>query len=160
MLTLRTNGCIMRICLIQHIFCTWSVPAYLRLYFCFWLAGMPRINRPVILYWNVPQWSPWQFITAICGLIILLQEVALPLRITKFSLFTLVMLSCGCSWSPLFCRIKSVCFFSFWESSAWIGGGQEAIIPRIIYTLVALAGLWCVSLLFRSRDAQYQAWYK
>ena len=35
---------------------------------------------------------------------------------------------------------------------AWIGGGQDAIFPRIIYTLVALAGIWCVSLLFRERD--------
>ena len=35
---------------------------------------------------------------------------------------------------------------------AWIGGGQDAILPRIIYTLVALAGIWCVSLLFRERD--------
>lgn len=50
----------------------------------------------------------------------------------------------------------SIGLFKF-DLVAWIGGGQEAIIPRIIYTLVALAGLWCVSLLFRSRDAQYQA---
>lgn len=32
---------------------------------------------------------------------------------------------------------------------AFICGGQMAIISRIIYTLVGLAGLWCVSLLFR-----------
>jgi uncharacterized membrane protein YuzA (DUF378 family) len=50
----------------------------------------------------------------------------------------------------------SIGLFKF-DLVAWIGGGQEAIIPRIIYTLVALAGLWCVSLLFRSRDTQYQA---
>jgi uncharacterized membrane protein YuzA (DUF378 family) len=50
----------------------------------------------------------------------------------------------------------SIGLFKF-DLVAWIGGGQEAIIPRIIYTLVALAGLWCVSLLFRSRDAQYQS---
>lgn len=31
-------------------------------------------------------------------------------------------------------------------------GGQTAIVSRVIYTLVALAALWCVSLLFRSRD--------
>ncbi len=35
---------------------------------------------------------------------------------------------------------------------AWIFGGQGAILSRIIYTLVALAGVWCISLLFR-RDA-------
>ena len=32
---------------------------------------------------------------------------------------------------------------------AFIGGGQTAMISRIIYTLVGLAGVWCISLLFR-----------
>lgn len=32
---------------------------------------------------------------------------------------------------------------------AWIFGGQTAGISRVIYTLVGLAGLWCISLLFR-----------
>lgn len=32
---------------------------------------------------------------------------------------------------------------------AWLFGGPAALISRIIYTLVALAGLWCVSMLFR-----------
>lgn len=32
---------------------------------------------------------------------------------------------------------------------AWIFGGQDAIISRIIYTVVGLAGLWCLTLLFR-----------
>ena len=32
---------------------------------------------------------------------------------------------------------------------AWIFGGQAAVISRIIYTLVGLAGLWCITLLFR-----------
>ncbi len=35
---------------------------------------------------------------------------------------------------------------------AWIFGGQDAIISRIIYTLVALAGIWCLSLLFRHNE--------
>jgi uncharacterized membrane protein YuzA (DUF378 family) len=34
---------------------------------------------------------------------------------------------------------------------AWIGGGQGAVISRIIYGLVALAGIWCITLLFRDR---------
>ena len=34
---------------------------------------------------------------------------------------------------------------------AWICGGQDAIIARIVYTLVGIAALWCVSLLFRDR---------
>ena len=35
---------------------------------------------------------------------------------------------------------------------AFIFGGQGALLSRIIYTVVALAGLWCVTLLFRARD--------
>ena len=35
---------------------------------------------------------------------------------------------------------------------AWVCGGAETMIARIIYTVVALAGVWCISLLFRSRD--------
>ncbi len=34
---------------------------------------------------------------------------------------------------------------------AWIFGGQTAVFSRIIYALVGLAGLWCISLLFRRR---------
>lgn len=34
---------------------------------------------------------------------------------------------------------------------AWIFGGQTAVVSRIIYTIVGLAGLWCISLLFRRR---------
>ena len=40
---------------------------------------------------------------------------------------------------------------------AWIFGGQAAIVSRIIYTLVALAGAWCISLLFRRREADHPA---
>ncbi len=34
---------------------------------------------------------------------------------------------------------------------AWIFGGQSAIISRIIYTVIALAGIWCISLLFHDK---------
>ena len=34
---------------------------------------------------------------------------------------------------------------------AWIFSGQNAIISRIIYTLVALAAVWCISLLFSTK---------
>ncbi len=37
---------------------------------------------------------------------------------------------------------------------AWLFGGQSAVFSRIIYTLVGLAGLWCISLLFRRGRAQ------
>ena len=32
---------------------------------------------------------------------------------------------------------------------AWLFGGQTGVVSRIIYALVGLAGLWCISLLFR-----------
>ena len=34
---------------------------------------------------------------------------------------------------------------------AWLFGGASSLISRIIYTLVGLAGLWCISFLFRDR---------
>lgn len=36
------------------------------------------------------------------------------------------------------------------DTVAWIFGGQDSIGARIIYTVVALAGIWCISVLFRS----------
>jgi uncharacterized membrane protein YuzA (DUF378 family) len=45
----------------------------------------------------------------------------------------------------------SIGLFQF-DIVAWICGGQSALISRIIYTVVALAGVWCISLLFRERD--------
>ena len=32
---------------------------------------------------------------------------------------------------------------------AWLYGGQGALLSRLVYTLVGLAGLWCISFLFR-----------
>lgn len=32
---------------------------------------------------------------------------------------------------------------------AWIFGSQSALLSRIIYGIIGLAGLWCISLLFR-----------
>lgn len=34
---------------------------------------------------------------------------------------------------------------------SWICGGPATLASRIIYTIVGLAALWCVSLLFRER---------
>ena len=36
---------------------------------------------------------------------------------------------------------------------AWLFGGSGSLISRILYTLVGLAGLWCISLLFREKPA-------
>ena len=45
----------------------------------------------------------------------------------------------------------SVGLFKF-DLVAWICGGQTALLSRIIYTVVALAGIWCISLIFRARE--------
>lgn len=34
---------------------------------------------------------------------------------------------------------------------AWLFGGESSLLSRVIYTLVGLAGLWCISFLFRRR---------
>ena len=38
------------------------------------------------------------------------------------------------------------------DAVAWLCGGQTALISRIIYSVVGIAGLWCVTLLFRDRE--------
>lgn len=45
----------------------------------------------------------------------------------------------------------SIGLFQF-DIVSWLFGGQDAILSRIIYTLVALAGIWCISLLFRENE--------
>lgn len=45
----------------------------------------------------------------------------------------------------------SIGLFQF-DLVAWLFGGQDNIISRIIYALVGLAGVWCISLLFRERN--------
>ncbi len=45
----------------------------------------------------------------------------------------------------------SIGLFKF-DVVAWIFGGQAAVLSRIIYVLVALAGVWCISLLFRDTE--------
>ncbi len=42
----------------------------------------------------------------------------------------------------------SIGLFRF-DIVSWIFGGQTAVLSRIIYTVIALAGVWCISLLFR-----------
>ena len=31
-------------------------------------------------------------------------------------------------------------------------GGQDSVVARVFYTLVGLATIWCIALLFRGRD--------
>ncbi len=41
-----------------------------------------------------------------------------------------------------------VALFKF-DLVAWLFGGQTAMLSRLVYALIALAGLWCISFLFR-----------
>ena len=44
----------------------------------------------------------------------------------------------------------SIGLFQF-DLVAWIFGGAGTLLARIVYTVVALAGIWCISLLFRPK---------
>lgn len=35
---------------------------------------------------------------------------------------------------------------------SWVFGGQTAVLSRIVYAIVGIAGLWSISLLFRDRE--------
>ena len=41
------------------------------------------------------------------------------------------------------------------DAVAWLFGGQMAILSRIIYTVIAIAGVWCVMLLFTEPSGGY-----
>ena len=45
----------------------------------------------------------------------------------------------------------SIGLFQF-DIVAWIFGGQTGVVSRIIYTVVGLFAVWCISLLFRERS--------
>lgn len=57
---------------------------------------------------------------------------------------TLIMSIIGCANWGL------VGLFQF-DLVAWLFGGSSSLLSRIIYTVVGLAGLWCISFLFRDR---------
>ena len=46
----------------------------------------------------------------------------------------------------------SIGIFGF-DLVAFACGGAQSALARVIYTIVGLAAIWCISLLFRSRDA-------
>ena len=37
---------------------------------------------------------------------------------------------------------------------AWIFGGSTVLMSRIIYVIIALAGIWCISLLFKDTSSE------
>lgn len=41
--------------------------------------------------------------------------------------------------------------FSF-DLVAWICGGAATVVARIIYVIIALAGIWCISMLFMNDE--------
>lgn len=45
----------------------------------------------------------------------------------------------------------SIGIFRF-DLVAFLFGGSDSAISRVIYTLVGLAAIWCISLLFRGHD--------
>ena len=45
----------------------------------------------------------------------------------------------------------SIGLFQF-DIVAWIFGGQTGVVSRIIYTVVGLFAVWCISLLFREHN--------
>ena len=60
----------------------------------------------------------------------------------KLALALLVM--GGLNWG-------SIGIFGF-DIVAWICGGQGSIVARIIYTIVGIAAIWCISLFFRKKN--------
>ncbi|MBO5034380.1 MAG: DUF378 domain-containing protein [Oscillospiraceae bacterium] len=45
----------------------------------------------------------------------------------------------------------SIGLFGF-DVVAFLFGGQASVMSRVVYTLVGLAAIWCISLLFRESD--------
>ena len=43
------------------------------------------------------------------------------------------------------------------DTVAFLFGGQMALLARIIYALVGIAGLWCITLLFRTESGHAAA---
>ena len=42
------------------------------------------------------------------------------------------------------------------DAVAWLFGGADALLSRIVYCIVALAGVWCISLIFRPDDERVE----
>ena len=62
--------------------------------------------------------------------------------LNKLSLILLII--GGINWG-------SIGIFRF-DLVAWICGGQTSILSRVIYTLVGLSAIWCISLLVKDPD--------
>jgi len=49
----------------------------------------------------------------------------------------------------------SIGLFRF-DIVAWAFGGSGSAVSRVVYTIVALSAVWCISLLFRERHEAYE----
>jgi uncharacterized membrane protein YuzA (DUF378 family) len=47
----------------------------------------------------------------------------------------------------------SIGIFRF-DMASYLFGGPTATMSRVIYTLIGIASVWCITLLFRERDAR------
>ena len=63
---------------------------------------------------------------------------------TFYKICLILMIIGGINWG-------SIGLFRF-DIVAWLFGGQTATVSRVVYALVGLAALWCVTLLFRERE--------
>lgn len=55
-----------------------------------------------------------------------------------------ILLIGGINWG-------SVGIFQF-DFIAWAFGGSDTLVSRILYIVVALSAIWCISLLFRKNE--------
>lgn len=71
-----------------------------------------------------------------------LEEVSSGMIMDKIALVLAII--GGLNWG-------SIGIFGF-DLVAFAFGGADSAVSRVIYTLVGLAAVWCISLLFRDRD--------
>lgn len=45
----------------------------------------------------------------------------------------------------------SIGLFQF-DAVAWLFGGSDSLLARIVYVVVAIAAIWCISLLFKDKE--------
>ncbi|HCC00107.1 MAG TPA: DUF378 domain-containing protein [Ruminococcaceae bacterium] len=39
---------------------------------------------------------------------------------------------------------------------SWAFGGSQSAASRVLFTIIAIAGIWCISLLFRDREIVHE----
>jgi len=64
------------------------------------------------------------------------------MEVSRMDMIALILSIIGClNWGL-------VGIFQF-DLVAWLFGGTGALLSRLIYTVIGLSGLWCISFLFR-----------